>query len=141
MPAQRSYQDIGLTSTLDLPVNAAYVGGETVIAQRVKLGLSLHLGEFAFDKRVGMPYVQWSEVKPAPLATIAAKVRQVIDQTRGVVSIQNFSQTFEDQEVKITAYILTDDGEVTVELVRDAEGPANIWAGWQTLVRSGPISP
>ncbi len=88
-------RDIKLDSSGDLPEVGRYVEGAELVRQRVELRLGLHVGEWLTDRDAGMPWLDWSQVKPPPLADIRAKIRSEIGAVPGVVEVTALSVDYD----------------------------------------------
>lgn len=83
-----------------------------LIGQRIQRRLRTFLGEWYLDTTRGLPYLEWSAVKPAPTDLITEAVRREIRAVPGVRSILSLSTTFDEnaRKVVVNGRILCDVG-------------------------------
>jgi len=102
----------------DLPDFTRIGGGVEVVAQRIRFRLATHFGEWRLDNRVGMPFLTWSQIKPPPLDSIAAKTRREIEAVPGVVRVDALSAEHDttSRRVTVSGTVLTEEGVVTLKI-------------------------
>ena len=107
--------DVGLDSNGDLPVVTQHITGIDLIAQSMSIALKLHRGEWLLDERVGLPFLEWIQIKPPPFDTITAEVRRTMEGIDGVTAVENLVRVFDrdTQELTFTADIITEEGRIS----------------------------
>lgn len=105
--------DVELNSAGDLQVNPRYISGLTLVAQRVRLRLLTHRGEWFLDQRLGVPYILWKDDKP-PVASMRSVIRRILETTPGVISVASLSVEYQGRKVLISGRLRTPDGELTI---------------------------
>lgn len=83
--------DLGLDTDGDLPLYGRPITGAEQVAQRVQIRLTTHLGEDPRDATMGLPIVAWLTTKPVPVEAIVARIRRVVRETGGVVSVSGWT--------------------------------------------------
>jgi hypothetical protein len=108
--------DILLDSDGDLPLIPRHGRGIDVIAQRIATAIRTVRREWFLDLNAGLPYLEWMQVKPAPVAEIVAETRRAIEAIDGVARTEGFegAHDLEDRRVSITGRIYTEYGELTL---------------------------
>lgn len=95
--------------------DVSFVKGRDAIAQDVLMRLRTWLGESAYDRTAGTPYLQIIFQRGIAAATIENVISQIILQTPGVTSIDSFtidSINNQSREMIASAVIQTIDGEI-----------------------------
>lgn len=126
---------IALTSDGDLPAVAQRVRLDTLdqIAQRIRVRLLTHRGEWLPDRRVGLPYYRWSQTRPAPVDLVVQAMQAACVAVPGVVSAAlegTFSQA--SRSIIITGSVVVQEGQITITYTApDAAGdpPRFEWVG------------
>lgn len=106
-------------ATGDLAVSGGEVSllrGRDAIKQHLEIRLSIALGEWYQDERVGIPLYEQILVSGADVPTILAIYRRAVATTAGIVSIERFDHTFDavKRELSISGEAITVDDEVVV---------------------------
>jgi hypothetical protein len=83
--------DLALDTDGDLPLYGRPHVGAELVAQRVYIRLTTHLGEGLRDATKGLPYVVWLTTKPVAVDAIVARVRREVRETVGVVSVSDWT--------------------------------------------------
>lgn len=113
-----------------------------LIGQRVKRRLQTFLGEWYLQVGRGLPFKDWSAVKPAPLELITEKVREEIKAVPGVRSILSLSVTFDEntRKVVVNARVLCDVGVLVLNgaAPSKAEERAGMAVPWVAVFASVP---
>ena len=138
--------DIALTADGDLPARAALVTGPALTVQRAQIRLRTWLGEWILDRTVGLPFFDWLRASPAPVDTIAARLRLELADIPGVLRVETLQATLDrgEQSVSFTGRVLIAglDDEVQIAGALGAS-PTNshpfLTMTWVTP--SGPIIP
>ena len=90
------------------------------LAQRLKIKLSLFLGEYAFDTSVGVPWYQEVVGKKVSKSKIDAIIRKQVESTTGVKEILEFTSEVDASQRTYTITKLTirdiDGGKVEVNI-------------------------
>ena len=118
--------DIGLSEDGDLRDFNRLVSGRDLTAQRIRVRLRTHLGDWLLDASQGLPWATWMSTKPAPILEMEATVRLTIAGTPGVRQILEFSSSLDDRTMTVTATVDTDDGQLDVS-TRAAPDDRNFW--------------
>ena len=108
--------DIALDSSLDLGVSNRMIRGRDVTAQRVRIRLQQHLGDWVLDTSKGIDWKTYLSTKPAPIANIEADVYREISTTPGVLAVGEVTSSVADRALTITATYTTAEGEQTATL-------------------------
>lgn len=104
--------------------NLRLTSGLDAIAQDVTIRLRFFLGEWFLDTRVGVPYFQEILVKNPNIPRVTQLLRQVVQETPGVTSVDRFDFSFDAATRKAsvaftastTAGQLTYDQELILEV-------------------------
>lgn len=99
----------------EIPLYAPLVDDRVSLAlvgQRVKRRLQTFAGEWYLQTGRGLPFREWSSVKPAPLDLITEKVREEIKAVPGVRAILSLVIDFDDntRKVVVSGRVLCDVG-------------------------------
>jgi len=108
--------DVLLGSDGDLPVFPVHGRGIDVIAQRVKIRLLTHRGDFALQGAEGMPYGEWVQQVPPDVAGIGALLRREIETTEGVRRVEDWTESFAAGVLRFSGQVYTEEGELEVEV-------------------------
>lgn len=116
--------DLKLTADGDLPESTEHVTGVDLLAQRLRIRLSFHRGEYLLDRRVGMPYARWRSQKPPRLDEIRDHVVATITDTPGVDDVREANATLDNRRVRVTGRIISEDvdEDIDIEVVAITEG-------------------
>lgn len=138
-----THADIGLDSSGDLPVHFGLITGIDLIAQRISVALRLHRGEWLQDVRVGLPWLEWVQIKPPPLSAISAALRSTVLGVPGVLEVTRYTATHdvETESVAIEMDVRTDEGEMTVRVSDPSGRSGNQFPQWFILAGSRTILP
>lgn len=87
-----------------------------MIGQRVKRRLQTFLGEWYLQTGRGLPFLDWSAVKPAPLDLITEKVREEIKAVPGVRAILSLTVDFDEntRKIVVSGRVLCDVGVLSL---------------------------
>lgn len=104
--------DLALDADGDLPLYGRPHTGAELVAQRVRIRLTTHLGEDLRDAGRGLPYVTWLTTKPVSVDAIVARVRREVRETDGVVSVSGWTGTLNRTTgaLTVTGSAVTADG-------------------------------
>ncbi len=130
--------DIALGSDLDLPLATRFIRGRDTVAQRVRIRLQQHLGDWVLDTSKGIPWATYLSTKPAPVAAIEASCRTEVEATPGVLAVQSVSSTLSGRDLSITITYTDSEGDVAVALSANP-GDRN-FAVAAHAVTGGPIA-
>lgn len=121
MAAVDAYLD---PSTGDLPDRNQLVTGPALIRQRAAIRLGTQRGEWFLDLPQGMPFAEWSELRPVDTGEVIAFIRTELSAIPGVSGLRNFTATVDQtaRRLDVEGEILTDAGEVLALSV--AQDPA-----------------
>jgi len=108
--------DIALDSNLDLSVSNRMIRGRDVVAQRVRIRLQQHLGDWVLDTSEGIDWKAYLSTKPVPVATIEAAVFREISTTPGVLAVGEVTGAVVGRNLTITATYTTPEGEQAATL-------------------------
>lgn len=119
--------DVLLDENGDLPRSARIVDDARITMQRIRIRLRLFLGDWLLNKDEGLPYVQWAQMKPAPVRTIGARVRSEIETTPGVLRVERFEATFTpaDRRLLITCRVILPGEAVDVAITAPSPSTGN----------------
>lgn len=87
--------DVLLDSDGDLPARTVMSRGMAITAQRISLRLHRHLGEWFEDTTAGIPWMEWKQAKPFPLADASARLRQTVEETPGVIRVEDWTDDYD----------------------------------------------
>jgi len=92
----------------------SYLDGRAAIAQRIKVVLELHEGEWFLDLSAGVPYREQVFVRVPDEAAVSALLRAKILGVDGVVGLREFNLVFDytDRELQLSFVAITDEGDV-----------------------------
>ena len=99
--------DVLLDSTGDLPIAPRHVTGIRRIAQKIRLRLLTHLGEWIKDETIGMPYQDWIFDLMEDVPTIGGFIRQTIESVPGVDRVEGFTATKAGETISVSATVVT----------------------------------
>lgn len=124
--------DILLDDDGDLPVNPVHVTGIRHTMQRVSIGLQTYLGEYILDTTIGIDYIGFTAIKPAPVDEITAILRRVAQNTKGVTRVTKWVSTYDKvaQRITIEGAIETDEGEVSLSVTGSRTVLGNSYGPW-----------
>jgi len=108
--------DIALDSNLDLGVSNRMIRGRDATAQRVRIRLQQHLGDWVLNTSKGVDWATYLSTKPVPLANIEAAVYREISTTPGVLAVGDVVGSVVDRALTITATYTTAEGEQAATL-------------------------
>jgi hypothetical protein len=113
MTTTLTYRDAALTPDGDLELPVRLIGGVDLIAQRIRIRLRTHLGEWPLDSEVGLDYAGWAGRVPVPLVEIELALTRVIGETPGVARISGAQASFDpaSREVRYRADLLLGDAD------------------------------
>ena len=106
--------DFALDDDLDLLIPMRLIDGAELVIQRVRIRLSTFRGEWLLDEREGIPYHDWIEQTPAPIAQIEAVLLDAIGTTPGVRRVDGFAVVLDSTSATFSA---------TGTIVLDSEDP------------------
>jgi hypothetical protein len=99
-------------STGDLQI----VEGSDAIAQHIRIRLRTLLGEWFLDDRIGVPYIQRILIKNPGTNVVRRILRQVVEQTPGVVDVGAFTTDYDGATRRLSvSFNATVDGDATLE--------------------------
>lgn len=107
----------------DLPEFSSLVTGVDALAQRVKIRLQTHLGEWFVRPDVGLPWRQWVALKPLPPLLVQVRVHALLADTPGVDTVRDVVAVLDEdtRTMSITATVIHD--LEVVELAYSATTP------------------
>jgi hypothetical protein len=105
----------------DLPQFTSLVTGLDALAQRVSMRLQLHLGEWFANPSTGLPWSQWSHIKPLPSTLVALRVRAVLETVPGITAVRDIRVAQIDRSMTIDVDLLH--GRDVVELGYSVDSP------------------
>ena len=110
--------DVILDDDWDLPVFCRLQSGIDATAQRVKIALGTIKGEWMLDTSVGIDYASIIQDRPFSEASASAIFKTVIENVSGVNEVQSWVTSFDipSRTFSATGSVITDDGEVTIEI-------------------------
>lgn len=122
--------DVGLVDG-DLPAFCRHITGDALTAQRLRLRLLQYSGDWLLDRAAGVPWLDWTQAKPPPLAEIEATLRREIETTPGVRRVDELRAAWDAtaRRVTVTATAVLDDGgRARVTTASDRGGNASPWS-------------
>lgn len=124
----------------DLPLFTRLVQGLDVIAQRIRVRLSTHRGDWPLDTSAGIPWVDILGRKPADVEGLAALLALEVASVPGVVQVVDltWSQSGGTAEVSLTAVTVTGDRIPVVVTPPGRAGNLSIVVGG-VLGHAGPV--
>lgn len=114
----------------DLPSHPRLISGVELIAQRIRIRLQIHRGEWLLNRRLGLPYLRWRGEKPPRVQSIGSRVREAVRTTPGVLDIRDFRVQLIERRAIITGIIVVDGENGAEELLFEA-----------TMLGGGNLSP
>ena len=84
------------------------------IRQRIEVRLRVHLGEWAYESSLGVPYLDFLQDVYQDLPSMKVVFRNQIMQVDGVISIEALELTIDDTILGVKARIKTDKGVIDV---------------------------
>lgn len=102
----RPVYDVLLQADGDLPVFPRHVTGIRRVAQRVRIRLLTHLGEWIKDTTIGIPYQDWIFDLMDDVPTIGGFIRQTIESIDEVERVDNFTCTKSGETVSVSCTIV-----------------------------------
>lgn len=108
--------DLKLDANGDLEIGAdgdlIIVTGIDAIRQHLLIRLQFFRGEWFLDTRLGIPYFEEVLVKAPDLNVVQSLLREVIDETPGVIAISSFELDFDGvtRSLSLDFEALTDEG-------------------------------
>lgn len=103
------YSDWDMYMTSDFKI--ARVVGIDQVAQHIKERLQFFFEEWFLDRDAGLPWYQDIFVKPENLGLVEALIKKEIIETKGVISMLEFSASFDKQQRGYTVISFTVDTE------------------------------
>lgn len=91
----------------DLPVFTRHVSGMEVIAQRVRVRLGTHRGDWPLDVRAGIPWTEYLGRKPLDMAALAAVLAVEMLAVPGVTAVEDLDWSVDNGLATITATLRT----------------------------------
>lgn len=128
--------------TGDLPSFTRHASGMDVIAQRVRVRLGTHRGDWPLDVTAGIPWTDYLGRKPLDLAALASVIALEILQVPGVTRVLDLDWQQVGTSATITATVLTEVGR-SLEVVvvpQDRAGNPSITVGG-VLGHSSTVAP
>lgn len=111
----------------DLPPRPRLISGVELIAQRIRIRLQTHRGEWLLNRSVGLPYLRWRGQKPPRVQSIGSRVRETVRTTPGVIDVRDFRAALQGRQILITGRVIVEGGQ---ELLLEAE-----------MLEAGNVSP
>ena len=99
----------------DLPPQTQHIEGATLVAQRVRIRLGTFRGEWLLDQSAGLPFLRWRSQRSPPLDSIAAKVREELRATPGVLDVRELRARHVQERVRIEGELIIE-GNQTLNL-------------------------
>jgi len=132
--------DVLMGADGDLPAFVRHAAGMEVIAQRVRVRLGTHRGDWPLDTRAGVAWTDYLGRKPLDLAALAAVLVLEILDTPGVVDVQDVDWIQNGGTYTITATVLTELGQAlqVVVVPQDSAGNPSVTVGG-VLGHSGTV--
>jgi len=130
--------DLLLTDDGDLPAGPARPAtGLALIQQRIRRRLRTIRGEWFLDPAKGLPYLEWIATRPPPTAAIASLTRQTVLEVPGVVRVEDWAATHDNEarKVTVTGVIVTDTDDALTLRIEGVEftSPINT-APWAIIL-------
>lgn len=135
--------DVLLDSTGDLPNSTVLGRGIDVIAQMIRIRLNQHLGEWFADVRKGLPWIDWKQAKPFPLVDASARIRIEVEQTQGVVRVEDWTESFDPATRRATfsGTAITDEGELSFVINPYQDQTDHNRSPWVAIEAVGSVIP
>lgn len=125
--------DILLDASGDLPLQPILTSGPRLIAQRIRLRLIRWRGEDLLNASLGLPWLDWLQARPQPIAQMGALIRREIEAVPGVLEVRDFAisgPTAPARRITVSCrVVVSPDVEITVQmqpLERDADGNVSV---------------
>ncbi|HSH00109.1 MAG TPA: hypothetical protein VLB27_08670 [candidate division Zixibacteria bacterium] len=99
--------DVLLDPAGDLPISPVHVTGIRRIAQKIRLRLLTHRGEWLKDTTIGVPYQEWILDLMDDIPTIGGFIRQTIESCPGVLRVEGFTCVKSGETVSVSATIVS----------------------------------
>lgn len=106
--------DIHLDEAGDLRAFNRLASGSDLVAQRIRMRLRTHLGDWLLDSSKGLPWAEWFATKPSPVDEAEARIRTELVSTPGVIRVSAFETAVASRTFTVTATVVTEDGEVDI---------------------------
>lgn len=92
---------------------------EIWLSQKLRIRLSIFLGEYFLDTTLGLPYFEEILIKNPDLVLIESLIKEVISGTEGVESLDEFELELENSSRKLTVTftVTSTQGEAVTEIV------------------------
>lgn len=123
--------DVLMGADGDLPNFTRHASGMEVIAQRVRVRLGTHLGDWPLDTTVGVDWIKHLSQKPVDLPALAAVLSLEILAVPGVTGVQDLTWAQTGTSATISATVRTSLGESlqVVVVPQDRTGNPSIVVG------------
>lgn len=133
--------DVLLDSDGDLPKSPQLVRDDDprIITQRARLRLGTHRGEWVLDILEGLPFLDWSSRKPAPLLEIRALVQRELETIPGVDRVLDLQIEQQGQRVILTGQVYLSESEDELQAQVTLGGEGNSRAVAVFYARSGGV--
>lgn len=99
----------------DLSPQTQHIEGAALVAQRVRIRLGTFRGEWLLDQSAGLPFLRWRSQRSPPLDSIAAKVREELRATPGVLDVRELRARHVQERVRIEGELIIE-GNQTLNL-------------------------
>lgn len=107
--------DLALNSDGTLAFPMRIISGPDLVVQRVRLRLNTFQGEWLLDARQGIPWIEWIS-EPPGLAVIEAFLLRRIASTQGILRVEEFSVTQNDETLVVTGRLILDSDDPAISL-------------------------
>lgn len=130
--------------TGDLPEISSFATGIALIEQRIRLRLMRGLGEWFLDPNgVGLPLIEWRQMKPPDVAAIVQQIQIEIREVPGVIETRNFDGVHDSRTRSLTVsgdVIVADLGVTSIVVIAPQDPLRNAFQFQIFFTRaSGPI--
>ena len=134
--------DVLMGADGDLPSFTRHASGMEVIAQRIRVRLGTHRGDWPLDVTVGIDWTYYLGRKPLDLAALAAVIALEILAVPGVTQVQDLDWSQDGGSATISASVLTELGRSldVVVVPQDKAGNPSIVVGG-VLGHSSTVAP
>jgi|SRR5690554_937285 len=96
------------------------VDGLELVAQRLRVRLNRRLGEWIWDTRRGVPWLETVFVRPPNISAISTALKSEIIGTAGVIELLAFEATRRGSALSVRFEVSADDGSGQVTRLRAA---------------------
>ena len=130
--------DVKLDANGDIYESTQVVTGDELIAQRIRIRLQTHLGEWLLDTSQGMPYIDWADTLPLPVTEVRQKILDELTTTPGVLTVTSLVVDVDNVLgcLSATASVLLDGGAVAEVVITDTAS-TNLPTGASDVSGSG----